>query len=143
MELNPDTTSQRGSTRTLSNREGIMRRVRLGVVAVDSGQLVVMDPGYVDSCWRPGDDSGQYGGGTYEECAELVLSQRQGGQVCFLNGRPGLGVVFASGWGDGTYEVFAHIDDMLEGGRTVKVEIVLIAEESILGDRGECAEECA
>lgn len=103
-----------------------MRRVKLGVVAVDSGQLLVMDPGYVDSCWRPGDDSGQYGGGTYEECAELVLSREAGGQLCFPNGHSGLCVVSASGWGDGTYEVFALVDDTLERGRITKVEIVLI-----------------
>jgi len=106
-----------------------MRRVKLGVVAVDSGQLLIMDPGYVDSCWRRGDDSGQYGGGTFEECAQRVLSREGGGQLCFPNGHSGLGVVFASGWGDGTYEVFAHIDDTLERGRITKVEIVLISEE--------------
>jgi len=106
-----------------------MRRVKLGVVAVDSGQLLIMDPGYVDSCWRPGDDSGQYGGGTFEECAQRVLSREGGGQLCFPNGHTGLGVVFASGWGDGTYEVLAHVDDRMERGRITKVEMVLIAEE--------------
>ena len=106
-----------------------MRCVKLGVVAVDSGQLLIMDPGYVDNCWRPEDGSGQYGGGTYEECAELVLSREGEGQLCFSDGRPGLGVVFASGWGDGTYEVFAHVDDTMERGRITKVEIVLISQD--------------
>ena len=103
-----------------------MRRVKLGVVAVDSGQLVVMDPGYVESCWRPGDGSGLFDGGTFEECAELILSPQGGGQLRFPNGHAGLGVVFASGWGDGTYEVFADVDDTLEKGRIIRVEIVLI-----------------
>ena len=59
---------------------------------------------------------------TYEKICELTSSKKRAGQLNYRLGHPGLGVAFASGYGDGTYEVFATYDD---DGTIVKVEIEL------------------
>jgi hypothetical protein len=83
-------------------------RVKLGDVWVDAGSLLVVDPcriGHVDM----------------DEAFE-------DGQLTDSQGRPGLGVVFPTGFGDGSYEVWATMVDLgLPFGRRVaKVEIQFI-----------------
>lgn len=85
-------------------------RIRLGTVDVDSGQLIVIDPCYV--------------GRLTDDFYEQVCSVNQvglGGQVNYGRASRGLAVTFHSGFGDGTYSVYATISDR----RVVKVEIDL------------------
>lgn len=104
-------------------------RLKIGVVGVDSGQLVVCDPSYIDHS------------GKHKELNDykLLLEKRADTGSGDLNrkekylqlkydlGHDGLGVVFDSGWGDGLYEVYATIVDTGKSGKRIKkVEIVLI-----------------
>lgn len=167
------------------------RKVLLGVVAVDTGQLMVTDPQYLFGgrvfpegrgenravFWRR--DVRQTGklsrdrfgvepevmedgacrvalpGKTAEEAAEAIkrLAQEQdllvlsmpwtgsaldrtheacsgrdrGGQMRFPNGRPGAGVCFESGLGDGVYEVWAYYSEVPGWReRITKVEVCLL-----------------
>lgn len=167
------------------------RKALLGVVAVDTGHLMVADPHYLfGSCVFPergnenravfwGRDAQQmrellrsrFGvesevmedgacrvalpGRTAEEAAEAVrcLAQEQGlfvlsmpwtgsaldrayetcsgrdrgGQMRFPDGRPGAGVCFESGLGDGVYEVWAYYSEVPGWGeRIAKVEVRLL-----------------
>jgi hypothetical protein len=182
------------------------RRVRLGEVGVDSGQLIIIDPCYVDGEWRREEDAkplyvkvwgrdvakvalrlreagwrsilgrmeynepdgllrvwpiqeepspGQmavlmhkvrehaksYGllvvtaiqtDSTYDRACEAAMGPNQGGELTYQPSQAsGLAVVFQSGLGDGTYEVFATIQDLgTLGPRITRVEIELIPDLS-------------
>lgn len=164
-----------------------MRRVKLGIVGVDSGQLIIADPCYIDSEWEKNDEfkdirrykdsilnrEFEYGKdfahfevvipecegktpniliqeGRWEEvevpekiakkgkfsyagCCETTIGHpNHGGQLDYKLGHPGAGVVFSSGFGDGTYEVWAIIDDYAEWGERIKeVRIKLIDEDEV------------
>lgn len=134
--------------------------VQVGVVGVDSGQLAILDPTYIDSEWvRDGDGADwqvQYwgrdeaklkpefgpspikcknadeakkldarikqhakdnnitavtwlqSGSTYDKCAALTMTDKGHGQLNYRAGHKGLGVVASSGYGDGTYPVYAR-----------------------------------
>jgi hypothetical protein len=100
------------------------RRVQLGVVGVDSGTLIVVDPSYIESEWESAD-----GEGKTNEAIDVALSGF-GGQLNYRVGHPGLAVAFPSGFGDGMYEVWATIRDCGEwGDRVAKVEIILVDED--------------
>ncbi len=61
---------------------------------------------------------------------DVADNNKQGGQVHYPLGHPGLGVIFQSGLGDGVYEVWAYYDDIEGWGeRIVKVEVILIPEQ--------------
>ena len=64
---------------------------------------------------------------TYQQCCDLTQSHTHAGQLRYLSGHEGLGVVFASGIGDGVYDVYATYRDLGKpwGRRIVKVEILL------------------
>lgn len=150
----------------------------LGVVGVDSGQLIIIDPCYIqndwnkegrDFCvkfWGQGDkdvaekltsdgyivfdmngaykvptvnqnDLEHYIRAYAEEIGKAVVTSIQTGstyeQVCETTGGPSyggevdLGVAFSSGLGDGSYEVYATIQEVPGWGeRVTKVEIELI-----------------
>jgi len=106
------------------SKTGREKWVKMGVVGVDSGQLMIMDPCYVDSEWKKDDGSGEYGGGTYEQCCKVTSSKKHGGQLKYELGHDGLGVAFATGLGDGTYEVWARIGKYKDLGERVK-EVVI------------------
>jgi hypothetical protein len=111
----------------------------LGYCAVDSGQIMLTDPGYI-SYW---DDEAKYGdnvpGGhfSYPGACDQTLSKRMGGQLYFPAGHGGIGVVTRSGYGDGSYPVYATViteysDEActkMVDQRVAKVEIVFIDDE--------------
>lgn len=93
--------------------------VKIGNCPVDSGQIMLVDPCYIKDF-----DSNDY---SYQEwqkkhngtefsysatCNVTIQSPAQGGQV-------GCAVATSSGWGDGTYPVYATIED----GRVTEVTI--------------------
>lgn len=150
-----------------------MKKIKLGVVGVDSGQLLICDPCYIDSSWEKEEftdirryrhtgtgDVFQYmkdfqrfdepvskmypfsmnemieNGTVYELpkvpaqkpfsynacCKKTLADDLVDGQLNFPAGHPGVGVAFSSGYGDGLYDVFGHIN---KDGRIVKVEIIM------------------
>ena len=116
---------------------------KLGVVGVDSGQLLICDPCYLDDAngsvgWEKNTDPEPH---AFEPknnaidrtdfsyrgaCAvSMMLSHENGdGQINYAMGHSGRAVVFNSGYGDGTYEVEGReIDDPDWGKRIVEVRI--------------------
>ncbi|QIH98492.1 DUF4241 domain-containing protein [Rhodococcoides fascians A21d2] len=113
--------------------------VLLGEVGVDSGQLLITDPCYIDGEWRseagratdhdqaslqiqqPVAAEGisrtlfEY---SYQGCVGATLSGTHG-RLAFPKGHEGAGVAFATAWGDGMYPVYGELHD----GRIVRVYI--------------------
>jgi len=88
-----------------------MRRINLGNITVDSGQIVIVDPCYLDDNWvESKEGKGEYGDGTYEECCKLSDSEKMGGEL-IISPPAGKGVVSETGLGDGVYPVEAIIKD--------------------------------
>jgi len=134
-----------------------MKKVLIGHVGVDSGQLLLCDPCYIDSQWKSEDfediriyehvttkerlqyrvdfphyaiEIPKYGktmnelnetgewkpldthgsvrhSFSYNACAHATLSENGHGQLNYELGHPGVGVAFATAFGDGYYPVYA------------------------------------
>lgn len=100
----------------------------IGEVAVDSGQLMITDPCYVDSEWQ----EEPYGSGaiaerdhnaafnySYDGACRSTTGEEGHGQLAFTRGHTGAGVAFGTAWGDGFYPVYAEKHD----GRIVRVYV--------------------
>lgn len=72
-----------------------MTRKLIGTCGVDSGQILLIDPGYINSMWDKD--------GSYEEVCRVSLGTDQAGPVHSL-----LATVTSTGWGDGLYPVYAE-----------------------------------
>lgn len=94
--------------------------VKLGSVWVDSGQILICDPCYIDSSWKPEDGSDEFGGGSYSECCRVTL-RGPGGQVL-----GGAAVACRTGYGDGDYDVIAVVNEST--GRVEEVRIIFVEE---------------
>ena len=96
----------------------------LGCVGVDSGQLLITDPCYIDGHWEKEKfegNSGDYFNYSYLGCCNQTLKSG-GGEIFGLN-REGLGysgghlsdislgTVFSTGHGDGCYPVYGKTND--------------------------------
>lgn len=108
----------------------------IGNCAVDSGQILLTDPGYI-SYW---DDKAEYGDPvpeghfSYPGACNRTLATGYNGQLNFPAGHAGAGVVVRSGYGDGYYPVYATtVTDDKWGERVAKVEIVFIDDEDGTG----------
>lgn len=92
----------------------------IGEVAVDSGQLMVTDPCYIDAEWkrepfdvvgeieRTGDTVFNY---SYDGASRATLSGGGHGELAFEKGHTGAGIAFGTAWGDGMYPVYAEKHD--------------------------------
>ncbi len=99
------------------------KRVKIGTVCVDSGTLVVCDPGYLSDL---GDADGLF---DWDALGDKMGS-RDYAQLNFKGGGSGLGVAFSSGLGDGEYSVYAKIGNVRGWGtRVKKVEVMTIEKE--------------
>lgn len=87
---------------------------QIGVVGVDSGTLIVLDPCYMEENFETWDE------GLCDKVIALTDNEKQAGQFNFKKGHAGLAVVFNSGMGDGLYPVYAHYS----GSTITKIEIV-------------------
>lgn len=101
--------------------------VNIGFCAVDSGQLVLVDPCYIMPQDKRTLDDDQldynqlfdirYGKGDPAEQAQEII----------FSGIAGNGVVFDSGIGDGNYPVYAKfVDDPDMGRRIAEVKVVML-----------------
>jgi hypothetical protein len=99
----------------------------IGYCAVDSGQILITDPGYLND-WQ-NNEMGDTGIGDYSwagACA-TTLDVEGAGQLNFPMGHAGAGVVVRSGLGDGYYPVMAtYVYDTNWGKRISKLEIIFI-----------------
>lgn len=75
----------------------------LGYAAVDSGQILIVDPCYLDE-WKGGESRGD---NHYAIACTTTMSKDQGGEMLISN-IAGRGVVASSGYGDGNYPVYAE-----------------------------------
>jgi hypothetical protein len=112
---NEDTTSERGET---------LSEILIGHVGVDSGQVMVGDPCYLDDFEAQGDgpermDHPEPYPFSYEGACSATLSARAAGEL-----GSGLAVVASTGWGDGLYPVYAEVDPT--SGRIAALRVVFI-----------------
>lgn len=97
-----------------------MKTKILGYCAVDSGQLLVVDPCYLNK-W----ESGEYDEKDKHYRRVCDKSGEGGGEI-LISGIGGNGVVFPSGCGDGVYPVTAHYN---KEGRIKHIVIDFLDEE--------------
>lgn len=89
----------------------------IGEVAVDSGQLMVTDPCYIDEEWkreqfvREHEPDGALYNYSYDGACHATLNGERHGQLAFQMGHAGAGVAFQTAWGDGIYGVYAEKHD--------------------------------
>lgn len=95
---------------------------QIGMVGVDSGQIIVTDPCYLGSEWVNNEyDDGEKGDFSYGgACKTSDDPDKLGGQLNYRKGHAGAGVVVRSGYGDGYYPVYALYNDE---GRVAKLII--------------------
>jgi hypothetical protein len=136
--------------------------VEIGIVGVDSGQILLCDPCYIDSDWENEEfkmpipievstgkelkisswqDEYQKGmtfnqardkglireeyaktksNFSYNACCQKTLDLGYG-QLNYKLGHAGVGVVSSTGWGDGSYPVYAKIDRKTKRVKELKV----------------------
>jgi hypothetical protein len=103
---------------------------QLGIVGVDSGQIIITDPCYIGSEWKDNEyDQGEPGDYSYGGACQTADGEKLGGQLNFNIGHAGAGVVVRSGYGDGTYPVYALYND--EG----RVSKLIVDFESMPGEK--------
>lgn len=108
------------------------QRLRIGSVSVDSGQVMIGDPCYLDN-WVANDYSSeaQAAGSRdydYASACAATLSPLKAGELA-----DGLSVVTSTAWGDGSYPVYVTYN---EHGRVTKIE-VLFDEDEVEDDEDE------
>lgn len=86
--------------------------VQLGEVAVDSGQLMITDPYYIDSEWlkEPFDAAGTKGNAnnySYAGASRATFDTGHG-ELAFPLGYSGAAVAFRTAFGDGLYPVYGE-----------------------------------
>lgn len=91
----------------------IVNKVLIGQVGVDSGQLMICDPCYIDSQWIPeeesSDDKRAKNEFSYNGCCETNGNNEN--QLNYKMGHVGAGITFSNFGGDGMYNVYAVMDN--------------------------------
>lgn len=109
----------------------------IGHIGVDSGQMMLCDPCYIDSLWQKKERSedfaasvaGSEGEFNYLGAAQATLSDKRAGILDISTA-----AVCSTGWGDGLYPVYVTY----EGSRISEMRIVFISEEPTFDDCEEC-----
>lgn len=106
----------------------------IGHVGVDSGQMMLCDPCYIESSWDRADTEFDFGASdrdtptntnfSYAGACETTLARKQAGVL----GR-GTGAVCSSGFGDGSYPVYVEFSDEGAWGRRVKSMTIVFIED--------------
>lgn len=105
----------------------------IGYCAVDSGQIMITDPGYLDQWGKQGFGEAHIGHYSYGGACATTLAEHKhtNGQLDFPSGNAGVAVVSRTGLGDGYYPVYAHfITDEAWGKRVARLEIVFMDDET-------------
>jgi len=98
-----------------------MKKIKtIGYIAVDSGQVLICDPCYINTEWNKEEKQlttknnfteilkKAKGNFSYEGVCQASLSENKGGQLNFKLGHIGAGVASSTYDGDGLYPVIAH-----------------------------------
>ena len=88
----------------------MLKRKLLGYCAVDSGQIVIVDPCYLSE-WKDGEAFPEFPNilaNHYATCCALTTKNKNQGGEILVSGVGGTGVVASSGLGDGSYPVYAN-----------------------------------
>jgi Protein of unknown function (DUF4241) len=93
----------------------------IGEIGVDAGLCWIGDPCYILHT----DKAPQAIGKDWSEFCDTLDSNTEFRQYDCDHGHPGLGVVVSTGYGDGTYPVFAEFND---DGRVAKVWVEFIGQ---------------
>lgn len=101
----------------------------IGHCGVDSGQILLTDPCYIESHWD-GTEGGRFETVTYSEVCEVTLDEKRGGECPTFPG-----VAVSTMWGDGVYPVYAERD---AAGRIRSVTIVFDDEDEDEGEDFSC-----
>ena len=122
-----------------NNEINSIDREWIGRVAVDSGQLMISDPCYIGPKWdvdeeydpAEPDENGSYPM-SYNGCCGATNSEASYGQINNLS------FAFASGLGDGTYDVYGTFLNTKDWGRRIaKIEIEMIRVGDEIDDNDE------
>jgi hypothetical protein len=98
-----------------------MKRISLGHIAVDSGQLMITDPCRIDEHWKKEDYDPKSKPTPFSYNDISQKTQKGVHSSNFTQSKmPGAIIHFSSGFGDGLYQVWGYQD---ESGRIVKVDI--------------------
>jgi hypothetical protein len=103
----------------------------IGHIGVDSGQMMLCDPCYIDSIWEKkgtkdfNDLSAFEGEFNYLGACQSTLSDKASGIL-----KNGVGAVCSTGWGDGSYPVYVTY----EGDRISEMRIVFMSDEEEIDD---------
>ena len=99
----------------------------IGHIGVDSGQMLLCDPCYIDSMWSKSETPADFrdlssfeGKFNYLGAAQATLSDKKAGILDMSSG-----AVCSTGWGDGLYPVYVTY----EGDRISEMRIVFMGEE--------------
>ncbi len=95
-----------------------MKKINIGNVAVDSGQVVIVDPCYLSN-WKDGEYEKNSNENHYSEACNITLKDGYGEMI--VSGIAGTGVVSSTYDGDGVYPVYAYVK---EGGGVAQLEII-------------------
>jgi len=107
----------------------------IGYVAVDSGQVIISDPGSLGGWGKEGFGEASAGHFSYGGACETTLGEGHAGQLNYESGRPGVAVVSSTGYGDGFYPVYAHYEETEDWGKRIaRLEIVFIEDEDEDGE---------
>jgi hypothetical protein len=109
------------------------QKILLGIVGVDSGQLVIHDP-----CYERNQEGLKYDNmmeARLDTCPKGMPRSHNNAkrytQLNYQKGHEGLGVVFNSGMGDGTYEVWGTVRNCGPWGpRVTKVEVIMVEDDA-------------
>ena len=112
------------------------KKILLGHVGVDSGQLLITDPCYLHD-WKDNPPEGEerpckglYSYSYDGACSATGAEGKFGGALRFALGHEGAGVALSTGFGDGVYPVYAYVRDCGEWGpRVVRVEVEFADED--------------
>ena len=103
----------------------------IGHIGVDSGQMMLCDPCYIDSIWEKKSTkdfnnlSAFEGEFNYLGACQSTISDKSSGIL-----RNGVGAVCSTGWGDGSYPVYVTY----EGDRISEMRIVFMSDEEEVDD---------
>ena len=107
--------------------------ILIGNVGVDAGLMMIGDP-----CYVIGDEPANSLIGDWDELCTHVFeetNQIHGQVACevpFAKGHSGAAVITSTGFGDGSYDVFAKFVDAKEWGTRIKeVKVVFIEDNEI------------
>lgn len=107
--------------------------VKVGCIDVDSGMCWVGDPCYI---LHKGDEANHIIGNNWEEFCSIISTDMKYGVASFKwnSGNDGFGVCVNTGWGDGTYPVYARYEDGVIAELSIKFDTSHQEEEDELNE---------